>query len=316
MKKFGIVLLALAVCLAAGCSAAPAANPSAEATQSPATATPAPSAAAGNTVTDIVGNTVAVPGEITKVVSLVPSVTEILYELGAESMLVGVDAYSDYPEAATGLPQVGDFAGVNVEAIVALEPDVVFCSHTLQKETVEQLQDLGLPVISAEARTYEEVPQTVALIGQVVGKPEEAEALNADMAAQEKAVTDKLAGVEKPTVYYVMSFGEYGNWSAGPGSFLYTLMEMAQSAPVTSGSPVAWPEYNLEQLLQDDPDVLLVDSALNLDDLKAAEGYKDLRAIQEGRVYAVDANLISRPGPRLMQGFEQVARALHPDCFE
>ncbi len=342
MQKKGLALFLCAIlalaALLSGCAHTPAATPAptqdptaapspeataeatAEATEAPeatpeADATEAPSAEAISIV-DVLGNEVTLDAYPEKIVSLSPSTTEILYALGLGDKLVGRDSYSDYPAESADVPVVGDYSGPNVEAIAATEADLVLASTTLQQDAIDQLKSLGITVASVEATTYEQIAETITMIGTLTGAQEEAAALNASMTEAADAVAAAVADLEKPTVYYVMSYGEYGNWTSGPGSFINSIIELAGGAPVTADAEAPWLEYSLEQLLQDDPDVILVSSDAGDPALLAdAEGYKDLTAVKEGRAYSIDANTSSRPGPRILEAAEAVAALLHPDAF-
>lgn len=287
-----------------------------------ATATPLPTAAQSElpqataeaqaswpvTVTDMLGGEVTVEQEPQRIVSLAASNTEILYALGVGDKLVGVDAYSDYPEEAKGIAQVGDYSGPNVEAILALEPDVIFASSKLQAEVIEQLQSLGAVVVSLESTTYEDIYRSIELAAAVTGS--DASSLTQSMRAQQ-AEAESLAAAEKPSVYFCLGFGEYGDYTCGKGSFVTEVLELAGYEVVTAGVEVPWPSYSLEQLAADDPDYILVSGdQATTDAFCAAEGYRELRAVKEGRVFPVDANVSSRPGPRITQ-FMLDAAKLH-----
>ena len=287
-----------------------------------ATATPLPTAAQSElpqataeaqaswpvTVTDMLGGEVTVEQEPQRIVSLAASNTEILYALGVGDRLVGVDAYSDYPEEAKGIAQVGDYSGPNVEAILALEPDVIFASRKLQAEVIEQLQSLGAVVVSLESTAYEDIYRSIELAAAVTGC--DASSLMESMRAQQ-AEAESLAAAEKPSVYFCLGFGEYGDYTCGKGSFVTEVLELAGYEVVTAGVEVPWPSYSLEQLAADDPDYILVSGdQATADAFCAAEGYRELRAVKEGRVFPVDANVSSRPGPRITQ-FMLDAAKLH-----
>jgi iron complex transport system substrate-binding protein len=269
--------------------------------------------AAGITVTDHMGRTVALTAPAEKIVSLTPANTEILYALGAGDRLVGRDSYSLYPEEAADLPVVGDYTGPNVEAVIALEPDLVLVSNYLPEETVAQLEDAGIAVAGIEATLYEDIPASIEMVAALTGA--DAKPVLDAIAAAEQGVAERAAGAAQPTVYYVMSFGDYGNWTGGKLSFINTMIRKAGGVPVTDTveSESAWFEYSLEQLVAADPDILLFDSyAGDPAALAEAEGYKELSAVKEGRVYIVDADIISRPGPRIAQALTTIADLLHP----
>ncbi len=265
-------------------------------------------------VVDGMGRSVEIPAQPQTVVSLSPANTEILFALGAGDKVVGVDASSDYPAEALEIDKVGDYSGPNLEAIVALKPDVVFASTTLQTEIIDQLTELGVTVVCNEPTAYADIASGIQLVADVMGL--DASELLASMEAAKAAALEKaVSGESKPKVYFALSFGEYGDWSAGSGTFIDDMITLAGGVNVAASSTEAWPMYSIEQLVADDPDVILVSDFMGdgslIEALKNTDGYKDLRCVKEGRVYAVDANTSSRPAPRINEALEQIVAALN-----
>ena len=263
-------------------------------------------------LTDGLGRTVEIPETVEKVVSLTAANTEIVYALGAGDLLVGADAYSDYPEEANDLPRMGDYAGPNVELIAAAEADVVLASTKLQQDAIEKMEALGLNVVCVEPTGLDELYEGIALIAAVVGA--DPTPLLTEM---QDAIAETAAAVPadmKPVrVYFALSFGESGDFSAGPGTFIDELIAMAGGENVAAGSEYAWPMYSLEGIVAADPDVILISDygdGTVVEQFCALSGYGELRAVQEGHVYALTDDLISRPGPRIAEGFQQVVDAL------
>jgi len=262
------------------------------------------------TVTDLMGREVTI-ASAQRIVSLTPSNTEILFALGLGDRVVGVDAYSNFPAEAAAIPaKCGDYAGPNTEMIVSLKPDLILAGNKLQAEAIAQLTGLKLTVLAAEADTYAGIPESIRLIASATGV--DPEPLLNEMAQKEKAILDAVAGKTPSTVYYAVSFGDWGDYTVGPGSFIYEVLEKIGAVPVTSDSPVAWPMYSLEQLVAKDPQVIL----LGADETRAAEiyvqeGYKDLPAVKAGRVYTVDPDIASRPAPRVLDAMAQMAEAIY-----
>lgn len=308
MKRTFALILALALMLAlAACTPAettPTAEPTLEPTPAP-TAEPTPEPTPEATpeaavLTDMLGREVALPAEVKTIVSLAASNTEILYAIGAGEMLVGRDAYSNYPEATADIAVVGDFNGPNIEAIVAADPDVVLASY-LQDDVLNQLTELGVAVFCTEASDYEGIYTSIELIGAICGKAEEAAALCAGMRESIGKVQAAAATEAQPTVYYVMSFGEYGEWSGGPGSFINAAIELAGGIPITKDMGEVWVNPSIEQIVALDPDIILLSSLYTIEDLSAANGYADMRAVKEGHVYLVNPDWVERPAPRIAE---------------
>ena len=313
-----VLLLALFLSACSNASPSPSASPSAT---SDATQSPAPSATPqAQTVTDVLGYTYTIDPDATveKIVSLTPANTELLVALGLGDKIVGIDAYSD-PTGLDNPAVVGDYNGPSAEAIVALEADIVFAGDKLQGQTVETLRSFDLNVLAVEASELAGIDDTITIIAAVCGVQEAGEQLIEQMQQQRDAIVAKVQDAEAKTVYYALSYGEYGDWSAGPGSFIDELITLAGGYNVARDLPdaPAWPQYSLERLVTDDPDVILIPSDLgDISLFTSAAGYADLTASKEGRVFSVDANLVSRPGPNVYAGLEVLARAIHPECFE
>jgi iron complex transport system substrate-binding protein len=276
-------------------------------------ATPTPTAQAA--LTDFLGNTVEKQKLPTRIISLTPSDTEIVYALGLGDKLVGVDAISDYPDAVKNVAKVGDFNGPNLETVVSLKPDLVLGGNKLQKDAIGKMKELGVNVVSAEATTYEDVYKSIDLIAGLTGAQKQAEAVKADMKAKEKAVLDAVAkAAGGKTVYYAMSYGDAGNWTGGPGSFPFELIQMCGGKNITSDFPVTWVNMSQEQLVSADPEIILLDSGMgetnSKDAFMAADAYKNLKAVKNGQVFVVTSNYCTRPGPRIVDGLREFAEAI------
>lgn len=262
------------------------------------------------TVVDTAGNTVEIAAEPKTVVSLAASNTEILYALGVGDKVVGVDAFSDHPaEALENAAVVGDYNGPNVESILALDPDVVFASNYLQQEAIDALKAVGVAVVSVEATAYDDIIPSIRLVADVMGVSADAviEKMNAEQ-AEALTLRDKCEG---KTVYFALSFGEWGDWTAGDGTFIDGMLTMLGAKNIAAGLGVAWPQYSAEQLLEKDPDVILVSGGeASAEAFCAFETYQALTAVKEGRVYGVDANTSSRPSQRITLALKEFAECI------
>ncbi|HQO56124.1 MAG TPA: ABC transporter substrate-binding protein [Clostridia bacterium] len=261
-------------------------------------------------VTDTAGNQVTIEKTPEKVISLAASNTEILYALNAGAKVVGVDAYSDYPEEVLKNAQVvGDYNGPNVESILALDPDIVFAANYLQQDAMDALKNAGITVVSVEATRYQDIIPSIELVASVMGVP--SDSVIQQMHEEEAQALTFADACKGKTVYYALSYGEWGDWTAGPGTFIQSMIEMLGAKNIADDMPVAWPMYSVEQLLEKDPEVILVsggDAAAQA--FCALSGYQELTAVKEGRVYGVDANTSSRPGPRITLALIDFARAI------
>jgi iron complex transport system substrate-binding protein len=242
-----------------------------------------------------------------RIVSTVPSATETLFALGVGDWVVGVDVSSTYPEETANIEKVGDYNGFDVEKIVSLTPDVVFAGNKLQEDQIAQLESTGVHIVPVDPTMYEDIAETITLIGAEVGREDEAAALNEQIAAVADGVKTKAGEItEKPTVYYVMGIGEYGNWTSGEGSFINYVIEMCGGQCVTAGSDSPWIEYPVEDLVVADPDILIVSGYITEDALKAEAGYTDLTAVKEGHCLFINPDIIERPGPRIGESLQTI----------
>ena len=328
MKRVAALLLTavLALVLLAGCKAAPAATTApataeatvAATTAAATTAAQTPAAAQPVTVSDLLGNEVTLNQTPKRIVSLAPSNTEIVYALGLGDKLVGVDVMSDYPAEVSKVEKVGDFNGPNLERIAALKPDLILAGNTLQKETIDQLKTLGMAVACTEGTAYADAFTSIEIIGKLTGTTDKAAEVITDMRATETAVLDAVAGVGSgKVVYYAMSYGDTGNWTAGPGTFPYEFIEMCGAKALTEGMTQSWIDYNLEDLIKKNPDIILLSSDMgDASTFEKTEPYNTLTAVKEGRVVVVDADLCSRPGPRIVEGLKQFAETITGSTIE
>lgn len=261
---------------------------------------------------DMNGNAVTIEEQPDVVVSLTPSNTEILYALGAGDLVKGVDSYSNYPaEALENATAVGSYADTDIEAVLALEPDVVFAgTGTLQEEARAQLTEAGVVVVETEAMDYAGIPTSIQRIADILNI--DAQPLLTEMRDKEAALLETAAEAGSCTVYFALSFGEYGEWSAGPGTFIDTMITMAGGVNIMDDPALPWPNPSLESILEADPDVILVSGGDEMAQLfLEGEAYQDLSAVQNGHVYGVDADMSNRPGPRIVDSLGEFVSAIN-----
>lgn len=274
------------------------------------------------TLTDDLGRSVTLTRPPQRIVSLAPSNTEILFAVGAGPQVVGVTDFCDFPPQVRGLPRVGGIVpgSLSVERVVSLAPDLVVSAGRLQQPVIDALARLGIPVLALEPRTIERVYENIRKVGQLTGHPDGAQVVVRTMQQRVEAVRRRIADLrpeERVRVFYEV--WDNPLMTAGPGTFIGQLIELAGGINVFDDVGQDWPQVSLEELLRRDPDVILGpathQSGLVLDDLRRRPGWQTLRAVRAGRVHVIEDNLISRPGPRLVEGLEQVARALYPERF-
>jgi len=336
-STFAPALLALALLLAA-CSqaASPSAEPSATSATSATSAPPsaAPSAAASVesatayplTLTDDAGRSVTLEADPERIVSLAPSNTEIVCALGACDQLVGVNDFRDgLPDDVLAeledVPDVASFTGVDAEAVVAADADLVLAAgnELTSSADIATLTDLGLAVIVLYPESLAEVYADIELIGEAIDELDGAAELVAGMQDRVAAVEAAVADRPRPRTFYEVGVFEGVIYTAGEDSFLAALITTAGGEPIT-GDPLAT-SIQLEELVAADPELVLLgdaayDPTITPESVAARPGWGEMTAVAEGRVLAMPEDvLITRPGPRIVDGLEALAAAIHPDAF-
>ncbi|MEZ0396857.1 MAG: cobalamin-binding protein [Anaerolineales bacterium] len=320
-RKSFFALLILSLLLTACGAASTPAPAEAQPTPTEAQATETP-AAAPLTFTDGLGRPVSLAAPAQRVVSLAPSNTEILFAVGAGAQVVGRDMFSDYPAEALAIQDIGGSMGeYNLEAIVALQPDLVLAGGINPPELVAALEELGLTVyFLPNPLTLEEMYLNLETVAALTGHEAEAAALSDSLRARVASVDEKIASVtERPTVYYELDATDPSRpYTAGAGTFVDLLISRAGGVNVAGEIETPWVQLDIETLLVYDPDLILLGDAAwgeSAETVAARPGWEALSAVQNGAIYPFDDNLVSRPGPRLVDGLEALARLLHPALF-
>jgi len=277
----------------------------------PGAAGEAAAGASSLTVTDALGRRVTVPAFPRRIVSVAPSVTEILFALGLDSRIVGVSSADDTPaEQVAGRPRVGGVT-LDVERIISLRPDLILGVASLQRGQLERLIALRLPVVAVEARTLPDLYAQVQQIGQVTGAPDQAARLIGTMRRKEHAVAAALRGRPRRHVYVEISAEPM--MTAGAGTFVSDLVMRAGGVNVFA-DVTGWPLVSEEAVLRRNPEVIVA-AYPGGRRLIARRGWDRIRAARAGRVGEVDASLLSRPGPRIVDGLRSLAAIIHPEAF-
>lgn len=296
-----LLVAALALLSLAGCNGETAEEPAA-----------APAAAFPVVITDDVGREVTIASRPDRIVSLAPANTEIVAALGGLDRLVGVTTYCDYPAEVADIDKVGDFVGPNLEAIAALDPDVVLLTTGVQADAVTQLEALGASVVVIDPQSLDGVYRAIEMVGSIIG---ETDAAAETVASMELQVEDIGERVEGAPVRCFLEIAQDPLFTVGSDTLLNDLVEHAGGENVVTES--GYVAYSVEQLIQADPTVYLatLGSMNDSSDITGRPGFSSLSAVAENRVYLLDDNLVSRPGPRVAEGLLQIAQALHPDAF-
>lgn len=255
-----------------------------------------------------------------RIVSLAPSVTEILFALGAGDRVVGVSTYCDYPPEAAGVDRIGTFLQPNVERILAKRPDLVIgVPSPGNRGSVERLEELGLPVLIVNPERIADILQAVREVAGAIGVPEKGAALVERIEAELAAVEARLAGAPRPRV--LMLVGRSPFIAAGAGTYQDEIITRARGDNLAAASREAWPAVNLEFIVARAPEVIIdtgMGSEESPDRASALAFWRDfptVPAVRDGRVYGYRAYELLRPGPRVAAALATVARFVHPERF-
>lgn len=271
--------------------------------------------------TDDMGRGVVIEEVPQRIVCFGPSLTEITFALGLGERVVGVDDFSDYPPEAQSLPKVGSSWAPSIESLVALEPDLVL---TLEHEQFNsELEARGIKYLVLDPKDIDNILANIELLGAVTDSIEEAEALVDSMEKRIADVQDKVAGAPQVSVFYIVDATDpMLPWTTGPGSFIDALITMAGGENIAHEAPVAWPQFSIEEVVSANPDIIIIQTmfggvpTITIEALAAHPIWGVIDAVEQGRVYLVDGDLVSRSGPRIVDGLEVLAKAIHPELFD
>lgn len=272
---------------------------------------------------DSLGRDIVLTEPAQRVVSLSPANTEILFFIGAGKQLVGRETFSDFPEEASRIQDIGDgMGGINLEAILAVEPDLILAGDLTPAEQVASLENVGLKVfVIPNPTNFSDLFNIIGMAATLTGHEKEAKALILELEARLSAIQEMVSKTqEKPLVFYEIDGTDpSAPWTAGPGSFIDMMITEAGGQNVGGSLKSEWAQISIEELILQDPDLILLGDTVwggvTPESVALRPGWSSLSAIQNGRVYAFDDNLASRPGPRLIDGLEELARLFHPNLF-
>ncbi len=266
------------------------------------------------TFIDGIGRTVEIHETPKRVVSMASSATEILYAIGCSENIVGVDKYSDYPPDVKNKTVIGSSYSPNLEAIVGLEPDLLI-AWWYARDNLLPIED-KVTVMYINPQSVEDVLQLIRQIGLIMNKVEEAEKLVKEMQSRIEnitQITENLNKSQRPLVYYELS--KKGR-TVGQGTFTNELIYMAGGINIAADEPFRYPDLTDEYIIARNPDVIVVVSyGASVEEIKSREGWQNINAIKNDRVYSIDRHLVTA-SPRLVDGLEQLAKWFHPELFD
>lgn len=267
---------------------------------------------------DEVGRTVRVPQPVQRIVSLAPSLTETIYALGLQDRLVGDTDFCDFPADAQKKPKVGGAINPSLEQIVALRPDLVLVTKTLNRvETVQALEGLGISSYATDPRTVQEIISSTKRLADLLGVPDAGASLGAALERHLADLQQRLRGVPPRRVLFIV-------WSdplisVGKDTFIADALKRAGASSIVDAAQ-DWPQMNLEEVVRLQPDFLVFaashsDAGQNdFDVLAERPGWRGLDAVRNRR-FAVISDAVNRPAPRIVSAIEDLARQLHPEAF-
>ncbi len=270
------------------------------------------------TAVDQVGRTVTFPAHPQRVISLAPSITEIVFAIDRGACLKGATLYSDYPEAAQTLSKVGSYVHLDLEKIVALEPDLcIAVKDGNPKQTADRLSSLGIPVYAVNPVDLDSVISTVKLIGSLLNAEARAAQVVNDMETRVRRVESLVATTTvRPRVFFQIGISPIV--SAGRDTFIHGLIERAGGINLAADA-VAYPRFSREQFLGLAPEIIIITSMARAEVFervkKEWESWPGLPAVKNNQVHIVDSNLLDRPTPRMVDGLELLVRLIHPELF-
>jgi iron complex transport system substrate-binding protein len=266
-------------------------------------------------LTDAMQRQVTVSRPVKRIVSMAPSVTEMLFAIGLDEEIAGVTNFCDYPDAAREKPKIGGYYDPNIEAILSLAPDLIVATPDgYSKERIEKLDQAGISVFVVNPQKIDEVLETMLTLGEVIGKDDAAKQVVGDLRTRVEAVRKKVDSIpveNRPKVFY--EIGHNPLITAGPGTFVDNLISAAGGINIASDAPTDWPRYSVEAVIMKEPDIIITAPHVPSGEDSAAEAdvsvwrkYKNIPAVQNSRIYPVDPNILLRSGPRIVDGLEEL----------
>ena len=266
------------------------------------------------TVKSADGSELTLEKEPEKIISVSPTLTEMLYALEAGDKLIGRSDYCDYPSEVLEVESMGTIQTPDMEKIISLDPDLVLVSDMLDGNFKEKLTSVGVNVLYVdEMGSMDEVYDIMSMMGMVLNRNEKATSCIAEMKATIADVQDKVKDLEAPTVYYVVGYGEYGDYTAGGDTFAGEILTLAGGDNISKNNQ-GW-SITLEEIIEKDPHIIILPTYFE-EDFVQAPHYCDLTAVKEGRVYAIDNNMVDRQGYRNGEAVRLLAEIFHPEAFK
>ena len=271
----------------------------------------------GFTVIDDYGRAVTVPKNPQRIISLAPGCTEIIFAVGLGTRVVGVDDYSNHPEAAKNITKIGSYLNPNLEVIISLEPDLILSSDMTSKEYISNLEEKNFTVFVLAPKTVQGIIRDIILVGAIGNKTKEANNLVKSLEQRIRAIISKTSN---PNMYRPRVYVEYyPYWSYGPESIGDDLISMAGGKNIAGSTATTYSEITNEFVVGSNPEIIVLTvgphASTTIKDIKGRIGWDKFDAVKNNKICTIDDDIISRPGPRIMDALEHLTRLIHPELF-
>ena len=270
-------------------------------------------------LTDETGRKVKIPYPAKRIISLAPSITEILFALGLNEEIAAITNFCDHPEAALRKPKIGGFVNPDTEKIVSLKPDLIIGIRDGNRmDTVDRLSDFGFPVYLIDPKGFDGVMETIKNIGDVVGREKESRRMIKDMVDKREKIIGLTQSLPKPKVFFQV--GDLPLITVGKGTLADDLIRLAGGRSISENELVSYPSYTIETILAKAPEIIIMSSMeskknhTNL--IKKWKDWKSIPAVKMNAIHVIDSNIVDRPTPRIIEGLEAMVRIIHPEVLK
>jgi len=269
------------------------------------------------TIVDDLGRVVSLNGFPQRIISVAPTPTEVVFAVGAEDLLVGIDTYSDYPNATANVTKIGDSSNLNVEKIISLEPDLIISSDLIPQAQLDFLATHGIPYLILTAKNISGVYKDIRLIGQITNHSSDANALVSSLQIRVKAITDKTLASNVTHPKTLLEY--YPIWTYGQGSFGDDLIRLAGGTNIAGNMSGEYVSVDPSFVISKNPDVIIYTvgsmTITTKSDITGRPGWQTISAVVNDKIFEVNDDLITLYGPRIVDGLEDLAALLHPELF-
>ncbi len=261
---------------------------------------------------DALGNTLYLCKEPTRIVSLAPNLTEILFAINAQDKLVGVSNYSDYPESAEKLPKVGGFFNPSIEKIFALNPQLAIIARGTPLSVINKLRSLGIKVFATDPKTIKDVYKLILTMGRITGNVKESVSLVNKMKSEERTILKKTGKIpmSKRLKVYVEIWNN-PKMSAGKGTFIDSLIKEAGGINIAENAKGSWPVMSDESVIKANPDVIILLYRGDVKQIESRPGWNTINAVKNHRIYVENPDIFERPGPRITDALVKLYNILY-----